>query len=59
MAYKLLDKTYEIVDTPRDGRKSCELCCFSKEECYKIIDTEGFMACGCEFGGNFHCQLCK
>ena len=55
--YKNLDKEYKIVPTPRNqGKKPCELCCFSQEECFKIIDDEGYMACGCEFGGWYHCE---
>lgn len=55
MAYKALNKNYEVFQTPKD-KQPCELCCFSREECYEIIDSEGFMACGCEFGGRYHCQ---
>lgn len=58
MVYTNLNKTYEIVPTPKDCQKPCDLCCFSQEECYKIIDDEGYIACGCEFGGRDHCQLC-
>lgn len=53
--YTVLNKTYEIVPTPKEVQP-CIMCCFSQEECYKIIDDEGFMACGCEFGGHFHCR---
>lgn len=56
MAYKVLDTKYEIVKSAKDGRTPCEQCCFTKEQCNLIIDSEGFMACGCEFGGSYHCK---
>lgn len=53
----ILGKKYKAI--PTTSARPCEQCCFSREECLKIIDTEGFMPCGCEFGGNFYCILIK
>lgn len=31
------------------AEKPCEKCAIGQEQCFKIIDTEGFMPCGAEF----------